>query len=385
MIDNVVYLDNNATTQLDERVFNKMLPFFMQSYGNPDSKYYQQAELAKKAVEKSREQCAKLIGAKSEEIYFTSGATESNNIAIKGFCLANFSQGKHIVTSLIEHSSVLEPIKELQESGFNVTCVKPNHYGMISAEVIEDVITNDTILVSVMLANNELGTINPVDQIAEICHKKNVFFHCDSTQGIGKIQFQINKIPVDMISFTGHKIYGPKGVGGLFIKKKQPRIKIHSIIKGGGQEKGLRSGTLNVSGIVGLGYACEFSGKLRVDESNRIQILSDKLIKNLSSIEAITFNNHPVKRLPGTINFSIDGIDAESLLSRIADRVALSSGSACSSKKTEVSHVLKGIGLTDSVAKSTIRISIGRFNTEEEIDNAIEILKQEIKQLRTLL
>lgn len=384
MMENVIYLDNNATTQLDERVLNKMLPFFMQSYGNPDSKYYPQAELAKKAVEKSREQCAKLIGAKSGEIYFTSGATESNNIAIKGYCLSNSSQGGHIVTSLIEHSSVLEPIKELEESGFNVTYVKPDHYGMVSAKVIEEAITNDTILVSVMLANNELGTINPVDQIAEKCKQKDVAFHCDATQGIGKIQFQLNKIPIDMLSFTGHKIFGPKGVGGLFIKNKRPRIKIHPITKGGGQEKGLRSGTLNVPGIVGLGYACELSGKLRVDESRRIQILSEKLIENLSRLEAITFNNQPVKRLPGTINFSIAGVNAESLLSRIADKVALSSGSACSSKKTEVSHVLKGIGLTDPTAKSTIRISIGRFNTEDEIDYAIAILKQEIKQLRAL-
>lgn len=361
-MDQIIYLDNNASTKLDDRVLQEMLPYYNLYYGDTDSRYYPQAEFAKKAVERSRSQCAKLIRARPQEIIFTSGATESNNIAIKGYCLANSSNGKHIITSLVEHRSVLEPIKELEKNGFKVTYLQPDCYGMISTKV-EDAVTDDTILVSIMFANNELGTINPINELAEICNKKEIAFHCDATQGVGKLPFNTNDLPIDLVSFSSHKIYGPKGVGGLYIKRKLPRTKVNPIIKGGGQEGELRSGTLNVPGIVGLGYACELAGKLGIDESRRIRILSENLMQNLSKIDGIMFNNHPDKRLPGTINISIDGVNAESLLSRIADRVALSSGSACSSRKTEVSHVLKGIGLTESVAKSTIRVSIGRFKS----------------------
>ncbi len=383
MVKEVIYLDNNATTQVDERVLAEMLPFFKQHYGNPSSRYYQQAEIAKKAVEKSRFQCAKLIGVKPQEIIFTSGATESNNLAIKGCCLANATKGKHIITSLIEHRSVLDPVKELEKQGFNVTYLKPDHYGRISVRDIENAITEETILVTIMFANNELGTINPIDNIAEICQKKKVTFHCDATHGVGKIPIQLEEISIDMLSFSGHKIYGPKGIGALYIRKKMPKIKIHPLIDGGEQEMGLRSGTLNVPGVVGLGYACELVEKFLIEENKRLVALSERLIKNLSLLNGISFNNHPSERLPGTLNLSIDGVNAELLLSRISDRVALSSGSACTSSKTEPSHVLKGIGLTDSMAKSTIRVSIGRFNTEDEIDFVSDILIKEIKQLRT--
>lgn len=380
-----IYLDNNATTQVDERVLAEMIPFFTQHYGNPSSRYYPQAEIAKKAIEKSRFQCAKLIGAKPQEIIFTSGATESNNLAIKGYCLANSTRGKHIISSLIEHRSVLDPLKELERQGFSITYLKPDHYGRISPDAINETITNETILVTIMLANNELGTINLVDKISEICQKKGVVFHCDATQGVGKIPIQLNKIPIDLLSFSGHKIYGPKGVGALYIRKKLPKIKLHPLIGGGDQEDGLRSGTLNVPGIVGLGCACELAEKFLIEENRRLLALSERVIRNLSSLNGITFNNHPTERLPGTLNFSIDSVNAESLLSRIANKVALSSGSSCSSNRTEPSHVLRGIGLTDSTAKSTIRVSIGRFNTENEIDFACEVLKQEITQLRNLL
>ena len=383
MIDHVVYLDNNATTQIDERVFIEMLPFFKQHYGNPSSKYYPQAEIAKKAVESSRLRCANLIGAVQQEIIFTSGATESNNLAIKGYCLANSSKGKHIVTSFIEHRSVLDPIKELEMSGFNVTYLEPDHYGKISVEKVEKAISSNTILVTIMFANNELGTINPIDKISEVCKKKNVVFHCDATQAVGKIPINLKKIPVDMLSFSGHKIYGPKGAGALYIRKKLPKVKLLPLIRGGEQEDGLRSGTLNSPCVVGLGSACELAGKLMFEDIKRIHTLSEKLVKNLNLLGGITFNNHPRERLPGTLNLSIDGVNAELLLSRISDRVALSSGSACTSSKTEPSHVLKGIGLTDSMAKSTIRVSIGRFNTEDEIDFVSDILIKEIKQLRT--
>lgn len=385
MIDNIVYLDNNATTKVDERVLAEMLPFFRQHYGNPSGRYYPQAEIAKKAVEASRIQCAKLLGAKPHEIIFTSGATESNNLAIKGYCFANATKGKHIITSLIEHRSVLDPLKDLEKQGYNVTYLKPDHYGSVSSEKIENVITKDTIFVTIMLANNELGTINPIDKIAEVCQKKNVVFHCDATQGIGRIPIHLEKIPIDLLSFSGHKIYGPKGIGGLYIRKRIPRIKIHPLINGGEQEDGLRSGTLNVPGIVGLGYACELLEKSMIEESRGLSVLSEKLIKSLSSVSGLSFNNHPTERLQGTLNFSIDGINAESLLSRISNKVALSSGSACSSTRAEPSHVLKGIGLTDSTAKSTIRASIGRFNTENEIEYASKVLIQEIKYLRNLL
>ena|SRR3989338_7742787 len=360
---NIVYLDNNATTQVDERVLAEMLPYFTQHYGNPTSRYYPLAETAKKAVEISRVQCAKLIGAKPQEIYFTSGATESNNIAIKGFCLANSNKGKHIVTSLIEHRSVLDPLKELEKSGFSVRYVKPDHYGKVSAETIEEALTENTILVSIMFANNELGTINPIDKIAEICYKRNVILHCDATQGVGKIPIDIKKIAVDMLSFSGHKIYGPKGIGGLYIRKRTPKIKVQPLVNGGGQEDGMRSGTLNVPGIVGLGVACTLAEKVMVEENNRLSLLSERMIRNLSGTNGISFNNHPMEKLPGTLNFSIDSVNAESLLSRISDKIALSSGSACSSTKIEPSHVLKGIGLSDSMAKSTIRVSIGRFKS----------------------
>lgn len=385
MIDEIVYLDNNATTRVDERVLAEMLPFFTKHYGNPASRYYPLAEEAKKAVETSRLQCAGLIGAKPQEIIFTSGATESNNIAIKGYCLASANKGKHIVTSLIEHRSVLDPIKELERSGFNVSYVKPDHYGKVSAGAISEAITGDTILVSVMSANNELGTINPIDKIADVCQSKNVIFHCDATQGIGKLPIDVRKSPIDMLSFTGHKIYGPKGVGGLYIRKKMPKIKVQPLVDGGGQEGGIRSGTLNVPGIVGLGAACDLAEKVMMEESKSMYLLSARMIMNLSVINGISFNNHPAERLAGTLNFTIDSVNAELLLSRVSDRIALSSGSACSSSKIEPSHVLKGIGLTDTMAKSTIRVSIGRFNNEKEIDRAAEILTQEIKQLRTIL
>ncbi|OQZ00472.1 MAG: hypothetical protein B6D35_06410 [Candidatus Brocadia sp. UTAMX2] len=385
MKGSIIYLDNNATTQVDERVLAEMMPFFTHHYGNPSSRYYPQAETAKKAVEKSRFQCAKLIEVKPQEITFTSGATESNNLAIKGYCLANSTKGKHIISSLIEHRSVLNPLKELERQGFSITYLKPDHYGRISPDAINEVITLETILVTIMFANNELGTINPIDKISEICQKKGIVFHCDATQGIGKIPIQFNKIPIDLLSFSGHKIYGPKGVGALYVRKKLPKIKLHPLIDGGNQEDGLRSGTLNVPGIVGLGCACELAGKFLIEENKRLLALSEKLIKNLSSLNGITFNNHPTERLPGTLNFSIDSVNAESLLSRIANKVALSSGSSCSSNRTEPSHVLRGIGLTDSTAKSTIRVSIGRFNTENEIDFAYKVLIQEIKQLRNLL
>lgn len=384
-VTNIIYLDNNATTRVDERVLSEMLPYFTQHYGNPDSRYYPLAETAKKAVEISRIQCAKLIGAKSQEIFFTSGATESNNIALKGFCLANLSKGKHIITSLIEHRSVLDPLRELVKIGVRVSYVKPDHYGRITADAIEESFEADTILVSVMLANNELGTVNPIDKIAEICYKRGVFFHCDATQGVGKILLDVKKTAIDMLSFSGHKIYGPKGTGGLFIRKRTPKINVQPLIDGGSQENGLRAGTLNVPGIVGLGSACALAEKGIKKESKQLFLLSKRLITNLSIINGISFNNHLVERLPGTLNFSIDSVNAESLLSRIADRVALSSGSACSSFKVEPSHVLKGIGLSDSMAKSTVRVSIGRFNTEDEIDYTSEILIHEIKQLRAIL
>lgn len=333
-IKNVVYLDNNATTQVDERVLAEMLPFFKQHYGNPSSKYYPQAEIAKKAIETSRIRCAKLIGAKKpQEIIFTSGATESNHLAIRGYCLANETKGKHLITSLIEHRSVLDPLKELQNQSYNVTYLKTDHYGKISAEDVENTITKETILVIIMFANNELGTINPIDKIAEVCQKKNVVFHCDATQGRGKIPIHLEKISIDLLSFSGHKIYGPKGICGLYIRKRMPRIKIHPLINGGEQEEGLRPGTLNVPGIVGFGYACELAEKSMIKESRRLSVLSEKLIKNLSSLSGISFNNHPSERLPGTLNFSIDSVNAESLISRISDKVAFSSDSACSSRR----------------------------------------------------
>ena len=382
---NIVYLDNNATTQVDERVLAEMLPYFTQHYGNPTSRYYPLAETAKKAVETSRSQCAKLIGVKPQEIYFTSGATESNNIAIKGFCFANAYKGKHILTSLIEHRSVLYPLRELEKLGFRVSYVKPDHYGRVTAEAIEGSFTADTILVSVMYANNELGTLNPIAKIAEICYKKNIIFHCDATQGVGKIPIDVNKTAIDMLSFSGHKIYGPKGIGGLFIRRRMPKIKVQPLVNGGEQEDGMRSGTLNVPGIVGLGVACALAEKVMVEESNRLSLLSERMIRNLSGTNGISFNNHPMEKLPGTLNFSIDSVNAESLLSRISDKIALSSGSACSSTKIEPSHVLKGIGLSDSMAKSTIRVSIGRFNMENDIDYASEVFIHEIKQLRSIL
>jgi len=384
-INNIIYLDNNATTRVDEQVLEKMLPYFTEYYGNPASRYYTLAETSKKAVEISRSQCAKLIGAKPQEIYFTSGATESNNIAIKGFCLANSNKGTHIVTSLIEHRSVLDPIRELEKIGFRVSYVKPDHYGRIIPDIIEGAITTDTILISVMFTNNELGTVNPIDKIAEICYKKNVIFHCDATQGVGKIPIDVKKTAIDMLSFSGHKIYGPKGIGGLFIRRRMPKIKIQPLVNGGEQEDGLRSGTLNVPGIMGLGAACALSEKVITKESKHLFSLSERMIKNLSVINGVSFNNHPTERLPGTLNFSIDSINAELLLSHISDRVALSSGSACSSSKTKPSHVLKGIGLSDSMARSTIRVSIGRFNTKDEIDYASEMLIHEIKHLRSIL
>ncbi|MCC7429256.1 IscS subfamily cysteine desulfurase [bacterium] len=379
-----IYLDNNSTTPMDERVFEAMKPYFLEVFGNAASRNHSFGWEAEEAVEKARKQVADLIGASEKEIIFTSGATESNNIAIKGAAEIYEQKGNHIITCSIEHKAVIDPCKKLEKHGFEVTFLNPDKYGMVSAEQVEKAITDKTILVSLMMGNNEIGTINPVKEIGAVCRKRNVVFHTDATQCVGKIPVDVDGMNIDVMSVSGHKIYGPKGIGALYVRRKNPRVKLAGVIDGGGHERGMRSGTLNVPGIVGLGKACEIAGKEMEQETKRINYLRDKLKNKIfSSIDEVYLNGHPTQRLPGNLNISFAYVEGEGLMMAMKD-LAVSSGSACTSASLEPSYVLKGLGIGDELAHSSIRFGIGRFNTEEEIDFAGEQIINAVNHLREM-
>lgn len=385
MTKSPIYLDNHATTPVDPRVLAAMLPYFTEQFGNASSKNHAFGWEAEAAVDSAREQVAKLIGAASpREIVFTSGATESDNLAIKGVAQAYRERGNHIVTCATEHKAVLDSCKALEKQGFKVTYLRVQANGVLDLQRLEESLTDETILVSIMAANNEIGTIQPVEEIGRLTRKKGILFHSDATQAIGKIPINVDKMAIDLLSLTAHKVYGPKGVGALYVRGARPRVKVMPMLDGGGHERGMRSGTLNVPGIVGLGIACELGQKEMGGEAERLMGLRERLRTGLvQQLEDVYINGDPVRRLPGNLNMSFAYIDGESLMMGLKE-IAVSTGSACTSASLEPSHVLKALGLDDSLAHASIRFGVGRFNTAEEIEYTIGRVAEEVHRLRKI-
>lgn len=376
-----IYLDHNATTPMDPRVLEAMLPYFTEHYGNAASRNHAFGWKAEDAVDHAREQVASLIGASAKEVIWTSGSTESNNLAIKGTAEMYAEKGKHIISAIHEHKAVLDPIKRLQRQGYEVTWLEPNEDGIIYADQIKDAIRDDTVLVTIMWANNELGTINEIPEIGKVCKDKGVIFHTDATQWVGKMPTNVEEAGVDLLSATGHKMYGPKGCGFLYVRRRRPRVRVSPLIDGGGHERGMRSGTLNVPGIVGVGAACELCEKEMSDDAIRLGKLKQKLEDGITAqLDMAVINGHKTKRLPHTTNISFPYVEGESLLMAIKE-IAVSTGSACSSASLEPSYVLKALGLGDELAHSSIRFGLGRITTEEEVDYVIEKVVHNVKKL----
>jgi cysteine desulfurase len=379
-----IYMDNHATTPLDPRVLDAMMPYLTSTFGNAASRNHSFGWEAEKAVEVAREQIAKLIGATAKEIIFTSGATESNNLAIKGIAEMYRERGNHIITQVTEHKAVLDTCKRLEKAGFRVTYLPVKADGLIDLDDLKRAIDDKTILVTIMFANNEIGVIQPVAEIGKICREKSVIFHTDAVQAIGKVPVDVNSMNIDVLSLSGHKLYGPKGVGALYVRRRNPRVQISEQINGGGHERGMRSGTLNVPGIVGLGKACEIAREEMASEDKRLRALRDKLKAKLeSSLDYIHVNGSMEHRLPGNLNMSFVYVEGESLLMGIND-IAVSSGSACTSATLEPSYVLKALGLGDDVAHSSIRFGLGRFNSEAEVDYVADKVIDIVQKLREL-
>lgn len=379
-----IYLDNHATTPMDPQVFEAMRPYFLVKFGNPASKNHSFGWEADSAVENARKQVANLINAEPNEIIFTSGATESVNLALKGIAEAYQFKGKHIISSVIEHSAVLDTLSYLTKSGFEVTYIPVDQNGFVSVSKLQESIRPDTILVSMMAANNEIGTIQDIKSIGNICSERDVLFHTDAAQAVGKIPFDIKENNIDLVSFCAHKIYGQKGIGALCIKKKQNPIKITPQMLGGGHENGYRSGTLNVPGIVGFGKAAEISDQLLINENARIEKLRNKLYLGIvSQLNGVKLNGSLTNRLANNLNICMDGIKAESFILEMKD-IAVSSGAACASATLKPSHVLTAIGCTNEEAKNSIRFGIGRFNAEEEIIYTIKRVVESVEKLRSI-
>ncbi len=378
-----IYLDNNATTQVDPRVFEVMIPFFLNDFGNAASKSHPFGWKAEEAVDYAREQIAALIGANEKEIIFTSGATESNNLAIKGVYEMYAAKGNHFITVTTEHKAVLDACKHLEKLGAEITYLPVGSDGLLKVEQVAEAIKPNTVLVSVMYGNNELGVIQPIREIGKLCKEKGVLFHTDATQAVGKIPVDVLADNIDLMSFTAHKMYGPKGIGALYVRRKNPRVKVTAQMDGGGHERGMRSGTLNVPGIVGLGKACELA-RLEMDaEAIRLSALRDKLEKALLNLEESYVNGSAEHRLPHTANISFKYVEGEGLMMGIKD-IAVSSGSACTSASLEPSYVLKNLGLDDELAHSSLRFGLGRFTTEEEVDYTINCVTEAVNKLRDM-
>jgi cysteine desulfurase len=379
-----IYMDNHATTPLDPRVLEAMMPYLTGVFGNAASRNHSFGWEAEKAVEKAREQVAKLIGATAKEIIFTSGATESNNLALKGIAEMYRERGNHIITQVTEHKAILDTCKKLEKQGYRVTYLPVGADGLIDLEDLKRAIDDKTILVSIMFANNEIGVLQPVREIGAICKEKGILFHTDGVQAVGKIPVDVQKDNIDVMSLSGHKIYGPKGVGALYVRRRNPRVQISEQINGGGHERGMRSGTLNVPGIVGLGAACEIAQNEMEAEGKREQELRDYLKTKLeNALDYVHVNGNMEHHLPGNLNMSFVYVEGESLLMGIND-IAVSSGSACTSATLEPSYVLKALGLGDDVAHSSIRFGLGRFNTKAEVDYVSDKIIDVVKKLREL-
>ncbi|CAJ0784660.1 Cysteine desulfurase IscS [Ralstonia psammae] len=377
-----IYMDYSATTPVDPRVVDKMIPYLRESFGNPASRSHPFGWEAEKAVETAREQVAALVNADPREIVWTSGATESNNLAIKG--AANFysSKGKHIITVKTEHKAVLDTTRELERQGFEVTYLDVKDNGLIDIEVFKQAIRPDTILASVMMVNNEIGVVQDIEQLGEICREKGVIFHVDAAQATGKVGIDLQKLKVDLMSFSAHKTYGPKGIGALYVRRK-PRIRIEAQMHGGGHERGMRSGTLATHQIVGMGEAFRIAKEEMATENERVRMLRDRLYRGLNTMEEVYVNGDMEARVPHNLNISFNFVEGESLIMAIKD-VAVSSGSACTSASLEPSYVLRALGRNDELAHSSIRFTVGRFTTEEEVDYVVELLKSKIGKLRDL-
>ncbi len=380
-----IYMDNHATTAVAPTVLEKMLPYFSENFGNAASRNHAFGWESEAAVDIGREQIARLIRAGSpREIVFTSGATESDNLAIKGVADAYKDKGNHIITCVTEHKAVLDSCKVLEKRACRVTYLPVDHDGLIDLQRLSDSITDDTILISIMAANNEIGTIGPVKEIGRIARQRGVLFHCDATQAVGKIPVHVEEMGIDLLSLSAHKMYGPKGVGALYVRASNPRVKLTPIIDGGGHERGMRSGTLNVAGIVGLGAACDLAQKEMAAEAERLIALRERL-KNgiLDQLDDVAINGHQEKRLPGNLNLSFAYVEGESLLMALKE-IAVSTGSACTSASLEPSYVLRAIGVPDELAHTSIRFGLGRYNTEEEVDYTIGRVTAEVKRLREI-
>jgi cysteine desulfurase len=386
-----IYLDHAATTPCDPRVVEAMLPYFTEKFGNPGSRNHRFGWEAEEGVDWARQKVAALIGADEKEIIFTSGSTEGNNLAIKGAAYMYeknpAGSGKprgHIITCNIEHKATLDPAKRLQKEGFDVTFIEPPRDGIVTAQMVKDAMREDTILVSIMWANNEIGTINEIPQIGALCHERGVIFHTDATQWAGKMPTSVEKDNVDLLTMSGHKMYGPKGVGALYVRRRKPRVRLQSLVDGGGQERGFRSGTLNVSGIVGLGKAAEIALAEMDADAQRLLKLRRKLESEITKrLDSCAVNGHADKRLPHITNVSFGFVEGESLMMAVKE-IACSSGSACTSASLEPSYVLKGIGVGDDLAHSSLRLSLGKWTTDEQVDYTIEKVVASVKKLREL-
>jgi len=379
-----IYMDNHATTPVDPRVLDAMMPYFGAKFGNAASRNHSFGWEAEQAVETAREQIAKLIGATAKEIIFTSGATESNNLAIKGIAEMYRERGNHIITQVTEHKAVLDTCKRLEKAGCKVTYLPVKADGLIDLEQLKAAFTDKTILVSIMFASNEIGVIQPIEEIGKLCHEKGVIFHTDAVQAVGKVPVDVQKMNIDVLSISGHKLYGPKGVGALYVRRRNPRVQISEQINGGGHERGMRSGTLNVPAIVGLGKACEIAGEEMEAETKRLTGLRDYMRKKFEDkLDYVHVNGNMEHHLPGNLNMSFVYVEGESLLMGIND-IAVSSGSACTSATLEPSYVLKALGLGDDVAHSSIRFGLGRFNTKAEVDYVSDKLIEVVLHLREL-
>jgi len=377
-------MDHHATTPLDSRVLEAMLPYLTEKFGNPASCTHRYGWDAQAAVEKARKQVAELIGAKAEEIIFTSGATESDNLAIKGVARTNRERSNHIITLAIEHHAVLDSCRRLEQEGFNVTYLPVRADGLLDLAEFENALTGRTILVSVMAANNEIGVIEPIRAIGRVCRDRGVLFHTDAVQAIGKVEINVEAMNIDLLSISAHKIYGPKGAGALYVRQDDPRLKLTPILDGGGHERGFRSGTLNVPGLVGLGKACEICLQEISREPDRLRVLRDRLKDGiLSQLEGVHINGSMEQRLPNNLNLSFAGMEAESFLMALKD-VAVSSGSACTSATDSPSYVLRALGLPEELALGSVRFGLGRCNTTEEVDFVIDRVVETVKGLREL-
>ena len=379
-----IYLDNHSTTPCDPRVVEVMLPYFTEKFGNAASRNHSFGWEVEEGVEHARKQIAHLIGADAKEIIFTSGATESDNLALQGIVAMYREKGDHIITSATEHRAVIDTAKYLEKKGVSVTFLEVDKQGRVSPDDVRNAITDKTILISVMLANNEIGTINPIAEIGKVAKEKGIIFHCDATQGVGKIPVNVQEMGIDLMSFSAHKIYGPKGIGALYVRRKAPRVRLEPMIYGGGHERGMRSGTLPVALIVGFGKACELCEQEMATESVRMAKMRDRLQEGImGAMDEVYLNGHPTERLPGNLNISFAYVEGEALLMGVKE-IALSSGSACTSATLEPSYVLRALGVGSDLAHSSIRFGLGRFNTDEEIEYTIDRMLKAVTHLREM-